>query len=48
MARAYRASFTVEGLTRIDTLYFTTTVFSTVGFGDISPALSESGAPSSP
>jgi voltage-gated potassium channel len=38
MARADAASFTVEGLTRIDTLYFTTTVFSTVGFGDISPA----------
>ena len=38
MARADPASFTVEGLTRIDTLYFTTTVFSTVGFGDISPA----------
>ena len=38
MARADPASFTVEELTRIDTLYFTTTVFSTVGFGDISPA----------
>ena len=38
MARADPSSFTVEGLTRIDTLYFTTTVFSTVGFGDISPA----------
>ena len=38
MARADPASFTVEGLTRVDTLYFTTTVFSTVGFGDISPA----------
>ena len=38
MARADAASFTVEGLTRVDTLYFTTTVFSTVGFGDISPA----------
>ena len=38
MARADPATFTAEGLTRIDTLYFTTTVFSTVGFGDISPA----------
>ena len=38
MARADPGSFTVEGLTRVDTLYFTTTVFSTVGFGDISPA----------
>jgi voltage-gated potassium channel len=38
MARADPASFTAEGLTRVDTLYFTTTVFSTVGFGDISPA----------
>ena len=38
MAHADSSSFTVEGLTRLDTLYFTVTVFSTVGFGDISPA----------
>jgi voltage-gated potassium channel len=36
MARASAASFT-EPLTRTDALYFTTTVFSTVGFGDIAP-----------
>lgn len=29
------ASFNVDGLTRMDTLYFTVTVFSSVGFGDI-------------
>jgi len=34
MERASRASFT-EPLTRTDALYFTVTVFSTVGFGDI-------------
>ncbi len=34
MERASAASFT-EPLTRIDALYFTVTVFSTVGFGDI-------------
>ena len=28
-------SFDVDGLTRIDSLYFTVTVFATVGFGDI-------------
>ena len=38
MAHADPSSFTAEGLTRLDTLYFTVTVFSTVGFGDISPA----------
>lgn len=32
------ASFTVDTLTRVDALYFTVTVFSTVGFGDISAA----------
>ncbi len=32
------ANFDVEGLTRIDTLYFTVTTFSSVGFGDISAA----------
>lgn len=31
-------SFTTHALTRIDSLYFTVTVLSTVGFGDISPA----------
>jgi voltage-gated potassium channel len=30
-------SFSAQGLTRSDTLYFTVTVFATVGFGDISP-----------
>ena len=33
-------AFDVDGLTRLDTLYFTVTVFSSVGFGDIS-ALSQ-------
>lgn len=32
------ANFDVAGLTRVDTLYFTVTVFSSVGFGDISAA----------
>ncbi len=32
------ASFSAGALSRIDALYFTTTVFATVGFGDISPA----------
>ena len=36
MERASAASFT-EPLTRTDALYFTVTVFSTVGFGDIAP-----------
>ena len=31
-------SFTAETLTRIDALYLTVTIFSTVGFGDISAA----------
>ena len=35
MARFDPGSFNVRGLTRTDTLYFTVTVFSTVGFGDI-------------
>ena len=38
MERASAASFT-EPLTRTDALYFTVTVFSTVGFGDISPEI---------
>lgn len=32
------ASFTSETMTRTDSLYFTITIFATVGFGDISPA----------
>jgi hypothetical protein len=32
------ANFTAEPLTRTDTLYMTITIFSTVGFGDISAA----------
>jgi voltage-gated potassium channel len=36
MANADPAAFS-EGLTRIDAAYFATTVFSTVGFGDIAP-----------
>ena len=34
-ARSHPQSFNVSGLTRTDTLYFAVTVFSTVGFGDI-------------
>ena len=37
MARAEAGSFSADPLSRLDTLYFTVTVFSTVGFGDISP-----------
>ncbi len=33
---AYPGSFT-EALTKLDAVYFTVTVFSTVGFGDIAP-----------
>jgi voltage-gated potassium channel len=40
MAVQDAGSFDVDGLTRLDTLYFTVTVFSSVGFGDIS-ALSQ-------
>ena len=36
MERASAAAFT-QPLTRTDALYFTVTVFSTVGFGDIAP-----------
>jgi voltage-gated potassium channel len=36
LARAESHAFT-EPLTRVDALYFTVTVFSTVGFGDIAP-----------
>jgi voltage-gated potassium channel len=35
IARSQPASFNHEGLTRTDTLYFTVTVFTTVGSGDI-------------
>jgi hypothetical protein len=35
-------TFNVHPLTRVDTLYFTVTVFGTVGFGDIAPT-SETG-----
>jgi hypothetical protein len=35
MSRADPANFNVPGLTRLDALYFTITVFTTVGFGDI-------------
>jgi len=38
IAQNYRDSFT-EPLSRVDSLYFTVTVFSTVGFGDIAPKL---------
>ena len=35
MSQADGGSFNLPGLTRSDTLYFTVTVFATVGFGDI-------------
>jgi voltage-gated potassium channel len=38
MAQTDATSFSVHPLTRTDTLYFTVTVFATVGFGDISAA----------
>jgi hypothetical protein len=38
MAADDPSNFTVETVTRTDSLYFTVTIFSTVGFGDISPA----------
>ncbi len=37
MAQASPANFGTHQLTRTDALYFTVTVFSTVGFGDITP-----------
>ncbi len=41
MARANPASFSTHSMTRTDALYFTVTVFATVGFGDIT-AVSQS------
>ncbi|MGY4857289.1 potassium channel family protein [Cryobacterium sp. AP23] len=38
MSNADSETFTSGALTRLDALYFTVTVFATVGFGDISPA----------
>lgn len=35
MSQADADNFNVSGLTRSDTLYFTVTIFTTVGFGDI-------------
>lgn len=37
MAQTEPSGFNVGALTRTDALYFTVTVFSTVGFGDINP-----------
>jgi hypothetical protein len=37
MAKADAGNFNVHTLTRTDALYFTVTVFATVGFGDINP-----------
>jgi hypothetical protein len=42
MAQADAGNFNVHSLTRTDSLYFTITVFATVGFGDIS-ATSQAG-----
>ena len=42
MAQADAGNFNVHSLTRTDSLYFTVTVFATVGFGDIS-ATSQAG-----
>jgi len=38
MSHTSSSNFNVHALTRTDSLYFTVTVFATVGFGDISPA----------
>jgi voltage-gated potassium channel len=35
MARASPTNFSIHSLTRTDSLYFTVTTFSTVGYGDI-------------
>ncbi|HEX6500584.1 MAG TPA: potassium channel family protein [Micromonosporaceae bacterium] len=40
MAHSHQHAFT-EPLTRTDALYFTVTVFATVGFGDIAPVIQE-------
>jgi hypothetical protein len=37
MAEADGSNFNVHTLTRTDSLYFTVTIFATVGFGDINP-----------
>lgn len=37
VVRSTSGSFNVSSMTRTDALYFTTTVFATVGFGDIAP-----------
>jgi hypothetical protein len=36
-SQAMRVQLTAEPLSRTDALYYTITVFSTVGFGDITP-----------
>jgi voltage-gated potassium channel len=38
MSHTSTGNFNVHALTRTDSIYFTVTVFATVGFGDISPA----------
>ena len=38
MSHTSTNNFNVHALTRTDSIYFTVTVFATVGFGDISPA----------
>jgi hypothetical protein len=38
MSHSSSGNFNVHALTRTDSIYFTVTVFATVGFGDISPA----------
>jgi voltage-gated potassium channel len=38
MSHSSSNNFNVHALTRTDSIYFTVTVFATVGFGDISPA----------
>lgn len=41
MSTADSEHFTSGALTRLDALYFTVTIFATVGFGDVSPATQE-------
>jgi ion channel len=38
MSHTTTSNFNVHALTRTDSIYFTVTVFATVGFGDITPA----------